>query len=79
MDLSTLSAAETAVIKLTHPATGEPLTDNGEPLTVRDFTAGEPNEGFRCVVYGRGLSAPNPIGWLTRACSEMYPVICERP
>lgn len=40
MDLSTLSASETAVIKLLHPATGEPLTDNGEPLTVSVYGPG---------------------------------------
>jgi hypothetical protein len=40
MDLSTLSASETAVIKLLHPATGEPLTDNGEPLTVTVYAPG---------------------------------------
>jgi hypothetical protein len=40
MDLSTLSASETAVIKLTHPATGEPLADNGEPLTVTVYGPG---------------------------------------
>lgn len=40
MDLSTLSASETAVIKLTHPATGEPLADNGKPLTVTIYGPG---------------------------------------
>lgn len=40
MDLFTLSAAETAVIKLLHPATGEPLTEDGEPLTVSVYGPG---------------------------------------
>lgn len=40
MDLSTLSASETAVIKLTHPATGEPLTSAGFPVTVTVYGPG---------------------------------------
>ena len=40
MDLSTLSAAETAVIKLLHPGTGEPLTSAGIPVTVTVYGPG---------------------------------------
>lgn len=40
MDLSTLSASETAVIKLTHPGTGEPLTSAGSPVTVTVYGPG---------------------------------------
>lgn len=58
MDLSTLSASETAVIKLLHPATGEPLTENGEQLTVTVYGPGSrQHQKMRAARDARMLAA----------------------